>query len=238
MRYESNYRNQFFWESDGLPGISEMMDFFRSEMTAPKAKIPATKITKAILISLLSLSAITVITAGISFAIMKSIAFTVVLSMLVLFFLMGIMIIVLSILQFKVFPKACSEPVEAECIGFSISGGNGDGGAAGPTRCPVFKYSYHGFEYTAFDHVYENRGNFPAVGSKLQILVNPDDPEELVWDLTGRRPRFLILCGIFAIVLSAAIMFIVLNDKNFMDSAREDKGGLKDQVIEIMQDGN
>ena len=85
--------------------------------------------------------------------------------------------------------------------------------------CPVFEYEYEGSKITAFDNVYDNINIKPSIGAKGTIFINPNEPEEIVWNKKNKVLPFLILAFLFAVVLSLAIFFIVLNDEDFMNEA-------------------
>ena len=232
MRYDSSYRDQIFWDSNSLPGIQDLIGMLKTELRVPRTKLPATRLSKLLLTVLPAALVIVALVTGLSFAFTKSPAFTIVLMLCTVMICMGIAFIVISVLNFKIFPKFCTLPVEATCIGFSVSGGHNGSSASRPTRSPVFRYDINGFEYTAFDGVYENHAKLPSTGDKVTIMVNPDDPEEMVWNFGHDRFIFMLLGGIFGICLGIAFILISINDDAFMKHVREDKEYSEEKIVE------
>jgi hypothetical protein len=132
----------------------------------------------------------------------------------------GVIAIIIAIVS-AILRKNCTEPVEATCIGYSYSAGpnNDSSGGGRMERTPVFEYDYHGMKCVAFDGVYDNFSKLPMISQKTSILVNPSDPEDIVWNFGKHRLLFLILALAFSAVLSFAMFWVVINDENFMKAA-------------------
>lgn len=225
MFYDPNYRNQFFYDSSNSIGIREAFQLARRELSvaAYKTKMPKTGLSKVGLYSFLGVSAFVLIATALIWIFFKSALFTIVLFVIMAFASIGIIAIIYTVALFR-FRRRCSVPVEATCIGYSISGGaDHDSGAGRISRSPVFEYEYQGARFVAFDGMYDNFSALPAVSQKTTILIDPSDPEEIVWNFGRKREKFLILAAAFAVVLGFAMLFIVLNDENFMNSAFHEK---------------
>ena len=225
MHYDPNYRNQFFHESPDSIGIREAIDLTRREVAVSqyKTKMPKSKLSKITLFAFLGSCALVLIVTAIVWFISKSLLFTLVLFVIMAFLSVGI-IAVITVIGESVLRKNCTEPVEATCIGYSVSGGGSDHSTAGNRveRAPVFEYEYQGLKWVAFDGVYDNFSKVPFVSQKTTIMINPDDPEDIVWNFGKHRQFFLILAFLFGTVLGVSMLLVVLNDDNFMNSAFSD----------------
>lgn len=220
MHYDPNYRNQFFYDSSNSIGIREAISIARRELAVSevKTKMPRSKHSKAALYAFLGVTALVLIASGIIWLVSKSLLLTIVLFVVMAFASVAVVAVVVVISD-SLLRKNCCDPVEATCIGYSISGGSGDGSGGGLMKAPVFEYEYRGFKWKAFDGMYDNFSQLPVVSQKTKILVNPDDPEDIVWNFGKSRQIFLILAIAFGTVLSLSMLFVILNDDNFMNAA-------------------
>ena len=220
MRYNPNYRGQIFYDSANSIGIDEVLHLLMQEFKTRefKEKMPKTKETKILLFSLLGLSVLCLFVTVLIWIFTRSLAYSIVIMLIGAVYVVGIMCIIATV-TLNITRKACSDPVEAVCIGYSLSGGGSSRNYGGRImRSPVFQYEYQGYKWTAFDGTYDNFSQLPMMGVPTKILVNPSDPEELIWNFRKGRERFLILGAAFAIVLSSAILFVVQNDEKFLNS--------------------
>ena len=220
MHYDPNYKGQIFYDKNAI-GIDEVLGLLRQELSSRQFKIPVpkNKLTKIVLFSLLGLSVVVLLVAALVWIFTRSAAYTVVLFVICAVYVVGFEAIITAI-SMEILRKACNDPVDAVCIGYSLSGnrtGNNNYGGR-IAKAPVFQYEYHGFKYTAFDGIYDNISKQPAVSQKTKILVNPSDPEDIVWNFNKNREIFLILGGIFAIVFCSAMLLVVHGDEKFMNS--------------------
>ena len=222
MHYDPNYKNQFFHDSSNSIGIKEAINIARREIAVSeyKTKMPKSKLSKVMTYSILGVSALVLLATALIFVFSRSFLFTIVMFVIMAFASVAVNAIVIAIVS-SILNKRCTEPVEATCIGYSMSGSSDhDSSAAGGLeRTPVFEYDYHGFKCVAFDGVYDNFSKLPFVSQKTTILVNPDDPEDIYWNFGKHRSVFLILACVFGSVLSISMFFVVINDENFMNSA-------------------
>ena len=239
MHYDPNYKGQFFHQSSNSIGIAEAIGIARREIavSAYKTKMPKSRLSKIMTFTILGESALVLIIAAAVWFFTRSILFTIVLFVIMAFSGVGISAIVMFIAD-SVLRKNCSEPVEATCIGYSYSGGEAhDSRGGGIAKTPVFEYDYHGLKCVAFDGMYDNFSKLPLVSQKTTILVNPSDPEDIVWNFGKQRQFFLILACLFASVLSISMFLVVLNDDNFMNAAFSD-GEPKSEAGSIQNSGS
>ena len=220
MFYDPNYRNQIFWDTDDF-SINTIWDKLKQEMMSQgtKVKAPGSKLTTFVRYGLLGMLVLTALSAGIAFVFTKSGLFTLVAGMCFLFFWFGWFALFIAIAGFMILPKRYTAPVEATCVGYSISSSGDSSHIAGLPVCPVFEYEFGGHTIRAFDGVYENINKKPGIGTKTQIMIDPDEPAEMRWSSNKNAVVFLFLAFAFAVVLSMSIFFIVLNDEAFMSEA-------------------
>ena len=221
MFYDPNYKHQIFWETDDF-SLDIIFSKFKEEIHLQSQKInpPKSKRGTLAIYAILGIIVLSALSSGIAFIITKSGLFTLVTAVCFTFFWFGWACLFLAIAGFIIYPKRLNVPVEATCIGysFSSSGGSPNESFSIPL-CPVFEYEYNGQKITAYDGIYDNINKKPGIGTKATIFVDPEHPEELKWGTSKNNAIFLILAFGFAVVLSMAIFFIVLNDDNFMNEA-------------------
>ena len=219
MRYNANYKNQFFWDSNNDITFKQLWEMMKAEFATGGRNVtpPRSRFSKFITIGICSVAGAALVSFGISFLVTKGAVFALVIAMLTLFIFLGIFFIALSIFGFVILPKSYTEQIEAVCVGHSISGGGGNDGAGRPARCPVFEYTYKGQKYLAYDGIYDNTSAKPMIGATVPIMIDPAAPEELMWNSPNGAMIFLSLGGLFFIVLALAMLFVTLNDDNFMN---------------------
>ena len=239
MHYDPNYRNQFFYDSSNSIGIKEAFRIARRELNVAelKTKMPKSRQSKVTLFAFLGVSALILIITAIIWFVSKSLLLTLVLFVIMAFASVAVIAIV-SAIAGAVLRRDCSDPVDAVCIGYSYSGGGSDGTSGGRmTRTPVFEYEYQGYKWVAFDGMYDNFTKVPLVSQPTKILVNPSDPEDIVWDFSNSRQVFLILAALFGSVLSIAMFLVVINDEKFMNAALSD-GEPKTEAVSSQNPGS
>lgn len=224
MHYDPNYRNQFFRDSANTFGIREAFAVMKREFQVAeyKTKMPKSKLSKATTLALLCVIALVLIITAIIWFTSHSLLLTLVLFLIMAFFSVGVTAIIVFIIG-SVMRKSCTEPVEATCIGYSFATGSSHDSRGGRLeRTPVFEYEYQGLKCVAFDGVYDNFSDIPVVSQRTTILVNPSDPEDIVWNFGKKRQFFLILACAFSFVLGGSMLLVILNDDNFMKAALSD----------------
>lgn len=221
MHYDPNYRNQFFYDSSNSIGIKEAFRIARRELSVAeiKTKMPKSKLSKVTSFAILGVSALVLIASGIIWLVSKSLLLTLVLFVIMAFASVAVIAIIVVIAG-SLLRRNCTDSVEATCIGYSYSGGgSGDSSGGRMERTPVFEYEYQGYKWVAFDGIYDNFSQLPLVSQQTKILVNPSDPEDIVWNFGKSRQTFLILACLFGSVLSIAMLLVVINDEKFMNAA-------------------
>ncbi|MBR5420611.1 MAG: DUF3592 domain-containing protein [Lachnospiraceae bacterium] len=212
MRYDPNYKDQIFREENGRIGLGEIIGMVKSEMNAPKTKMPPTRLSGLMKKVLPVMGVMLALVALITFVLTKSPVYTIVITMCWLFIFFGIVLLIIALYSFVCVPKQCTDVVEAMCIGHSISGG---GNGARPLHSPVFQYEYRGRTYVAFDGLYENNPKMPPVGFSVNIRVNPMDPEELIWDFSRQRLIWFLLGTVIALTVGVMFFYVALVDEDF-----------------------
>ena len=224
MHYDPNYRNQFFRDSANSFGIREAFAVMKREFQVAeyKTKMPKSKPTRVTNLALLGVVLLVLAATAIIWFVSRSLMLIVTLFCIMAFASVGIVALIVMIAG-SVLKRACTEAVEATCIGYSFATGSSHDSRGGRLeRTPVFEYEYQGMKCVAFDGVYDNFSEIPVVSQKTTILVNPSDPEDIVWNFGKRRSIFLILAFAFATVLSISMLLVILNDDNFMKAALSD----------------
>ena len=148
MRYNPNYRGQIFYDSANSIGIDEVLHLLMQEFKTRefKEKMPKTKETKILLYSLLGLSVLNLFVMALIWIFTRSLAYSIVIMLIGAFYVVGIMCIIATV-TLNITRKACSDPVEAVCIGYSLSGGGSSRNYGGRImRSPVFQYEYQGYK--------------------------------------------------------------------------------------------
>ena len=220
MIYDPNYKDQVFWETNDF-SMDTILSKLKSEITnyKYKKKLPASRFAKFFMIGFGVYTVLVFSSLFGSFIVTRSTLFMMVGGLCFLFFWGGWLCLYIAVLS-SVLSKRCTLPIEATCIGYSLaSGGNNNNSGGGISLCPVFEYEYGGAKITAFDGVYDNVNKKPSIGAKGTIFINPDEPDEIVWTKKNKIVPFMILAFLFAVVLSMAIFWVVINDENFMNEA-------------------
>ncbi len=219
MIYDPNYKNQVFWDTNDF-SIGEIVSKLKSEIATQKYKTkrPATRINKLFLIGFGVYMVLVFSSLLGSFIITRSLLFMMVAGLCFLFFWGGWLCLYMAVI-YTVLSKRCTLPIEAECIGYSLSNNGNHSNGGGLSLCPVFEYEYGGAKITAYDGIYDNVNKKPSIGAKGTIFINPEEPDEIVWTKKNKIVPFMILAFLFAVVLSMAIFWIVINDENFMNEA-------------------
>ena len=220
MFYDPNYKNQTFWETNDF-SLPNIMSKLREELANSGNKVskPVSVKDRFVIFGFVGVLVLSLVSGAVAFIVTKSPLFTVVAMLCFIFFWFGWFCLYLAITLFIILPKRCNCPVEATCTGYSVSANGNSGSGGGLAVSPVFEYEFEGNRFVAYDGVHENVNSKPSIGSKVTILVDPNEPYELVWNNNRRNATFFFLGFGFAVALSAAIFFIILNDDDFMNEA-------------------
>ena len=219
MFYDPNYKNQIFWENNDF-SLQNIMSKLKEELANRGNKVskPMTLKSRLAGYGLLGVCVLSAMSTVCAFIVTKSMLFALVALLCFVFFWFGWFSLYLAIAAFVILPRRCNCPVEATCIGYSLSSA-GESNRGSLSLSPVFEYEFEGNRFVAYDGVYDNYNSKPSVGSKATIMIDPSEPYELVWNNNRKHIMFLFLAFGFAVVLSTSIFFIVLNDDDFMNEA-------------------
>lgn len=77
-----------------------------------------------------------------------------------------------------------------------------------PDSAPTFQYEVNGIEYEKTSKVQQNPGF--AIGSTVEILYNPEDPQQAVINSIIQRGTLFSVLGKIFISISVILLFIVL----------------------------
>lgn len=77
-----------------------------------------------------------------------------------------------------------------------------------PDSAPTFQYEVNGTEYEKTSKVQQNPGF--AIGSTVEILYNPEDPQQAVINSIIQRGTLFSVLGKIFISISVILLFIVL----------------------------
>lgn len=95
------------------------------------------------------------------------------------FALIGAVLTVFSVLQTGRKKQRCTQPVQARCVDLlEDESYDNESGATTTVYCPVYEYYFNGRLYRSNDNQYSNL-NVPEIYGVYEILLNPEDPEEL-----------------------------------------------------------
>lgn len=219
MIYNPNYRDQVFWESEGSPSLGDVFSMLKTSMKTPRVPLPASPVSKVGFITAGICGGVVLLAALLTYVFSKSALLTLVLGMSLCFLCMGILFIVLAVFNFFIYANRCTAPVKAVCVGYSISGNSSGGSNHHIMRCPVFRYTYGGVEYTAYDGIYENHHRMPPMGVEADILVDPTDPAHIKWEFDNRKALWFIAGGIIAILMSMGFIYLCWADEDFKAAA-------------------
>lgn len=214
MNYNPDYRHQMFWDTNEPINFMSVMREMSQMDRFPREKYPATKVSKVMRIEGLIGMILSVISALIAFIISKSVVLLIVVFMIAVILCLGIASIVLGVARNIIINRNVTETITAKCIGYSISGGGSKSRRV--MRSPVFKYNYRGVDHVAFDGVWSNSGSrLPKVGDDFEIKIDPNDPDELVWEKNSGTNFIAIAMGVFALILAGGFIKLACSDDSF-----------------------
>ena len=123
-----------------------------------------------------------------------------------IFVLVGIALIVLPPIIHKHKMEVFTVTIEAVCIHLDHHISRTRKGRRTITYAPTWEYDYNGNMYTYKESTYTNL-NVPKVGAVYELLINPDEPEELYRPIKSVRMLLLFMglmftaMGILALVM-------------------------------------
>lgn len=122
------------------------------------------------------------------------------------FFISGFSIFYYPKRNYDKIKKRCSVPIEAEVIGHDVKQIRHD-----YLYANIYKYYYNGQEYQHIDPNYNNliRGQ---IGSRVQIMINPQNPYEILSTATKIPLIVTTIMGLLIMGVPAFIGFLYLLD--------------------------
>ena len=215
MIYDERYRDQVFWDAPYSPDLHILINMIR-EKALNRTEIitpPAGKDLKTLGIGLGCTALLALAAGGITYLVTKVGLAAFIVGFISLFIGFTITAFLIARNRLLIRPKLMTAQVNAVCVGHSLTGGDGH-----MNRCPVFKYTYNGREYLAYDGNYTNRTKLPDVDEKLTIRIDPEDPAELMWSEGQNKNSFFFAVIVCAVLLLGEIgmIFVTLCDEGIM----------------------
>ena len=216
MIYDERYRNQVFWDVPHGPDYASLKRKLIDLAMNGQNRItpPAGKDSKTIGIGALAALVLAVLAGVITHFVTGAGIGAAVVGFIVFFLAGTVTALIIARNRLLVRPKLMTQEVNAMCVGYSITGNDGH-----INRTPVFKYTYAGREYLAYDGIYSNRGRLPEIDSTVTIKVDPEDPAEFIWSDNNQKTFVFaaVICAIM-ILTEIAMIVIILSDKGLMGS--------------------
>ena len=215
MIYDPRYRDQVFWDAPHKPDLMTLINMLQDQIRLKSEIVypPAGKDAKTLGIGLGCSALFALLAGGLTFLITKVGIAAFIVGFIGLF--MGFTVTAFFIARDRLLirPQLMTSQVNAVCVGHSLTGGDGH-----MNRCPVFKYTYNGREYLAYDGNYSNRTKLPDIDEKLTIRIDPEHPEELMWNEGHNKNTFFFAAAVCVIMIIGEIAMIVvtLGDKGIM----------------------
>lgn len=217
MIYDPRYQGQVFWDAPHSPDLMTLLNMLQDQIRLKSEIVypPAGKDSKILgfgfgITALLGLAA-----GGITHLITKASLASFIVGFISLF--LGFTVTALIIAHNRLIsrPRLMTSEVNAVCIGHSITRSDHH-----TSRTPVFKYTYKGREYTAYDGNYANNTKIPSTGSEVTIKVDPEDPAEIMWSDKNNKKMFFFAAMICIVMIigEIAMIIVTLSDKGIMGS--------------------
>ncbi|MBR5386955.1 MAG: hypothetical protein IK142_05160 [Clostridiales bacterium] len=215
MIYDERYREQVFWDAPYTPELRILIGMIRDKALNRTEIIypPAGKDMKTLGIGLGCSALFALLAGGLTFLITKVGLAAFIVGFIGLFMGFTVTAFLIARDRLLIRPQLMTSQVNAVCVGHSLTGGDGH-----MNRCPVFKYTYNGREYLAYDGNYSNRTKLPDIDEKLTIKIDPEHPEELMWNEGHNKNSFFFAALVCAIIFLGEIgmIAVTLCDKGIM----------------------
>ena len=106
-------------------------------------------------------------------------------------------------------------PVSGEVISYSSYESNDDDGGTTTMFTPTFSYTYNGKNYTHASNV-SSSGQDYQIGEKVDVLVDPDDPTEVLIDSFWEKWLIVVILGFLGIMFAGMgyMVHVVLGKTN------------------------
>lgn len=218
MIYNENYSNQFFRDTNEPFTLKDFYKLSKEKLAIKEQNInpPKSQDIKIWIVGLgvtFVMTAVACIIVALTRFKTASLGLMIAVAML-MFFLGGTVTVYVKIVnRLMIIPRRMTEPVNALCVGFSLSGN--ESGEGGIMQTPVFKYKYGEIEYLAYDGIYTNHAEFPGIGEEWTIAVDPNNPSELVWSTKNNIKLFVlatVACAFF-VALEIVLMVVFLTNR-------------------------
>lgn len=215
MIYDPRYRDQIFWDAPHKPDLMTLINMFQDQIRLKSEVVypPSGKDAKTLGIGLGCSALAGLAAGGITYLMTKVGLASFIVGFITLF--LGFTITALIIARYRLIirPSKMTSEVNAVCVGYSISRSDQH-----TIRTPVFKYTYNGREYLAYDGNYSNHSKIPSIDSTLTIRIDPEDPAELMWSERNNRKTFFFAAAVCVIMIIGEIGMIIvtLGDKGIM----------------------
>lgn len=130
-----------------------------------------------------------------------------------LFMLIGVCIIIPQNLKWKRVRRVCTEKLVAVVTGLELyRRGPGEKVCFEDQYCPIYQYEYRGKTYVQLRGVVYRGTDVPKLGDVTDILINPNNPEEIYFVDNGEIEKPLnMLIGTMFILIPALmeVLFVV-----------------------------
>lgn len=122
----------------------------------------------------------------------------------VVFFIAGVLMLIMPFVKRSCKLRVCTMTVTAKCASLDSRVAHSKRGGRHYVYAPKWEYTVDGKVYEHQEKQYSNRG-VPVVGSEYEILVNPDDPNDIYrHDHAGLK--FILFLGA-AFAVSGIVIF-------------------------------
>ncbi len=222
MIYNPDYRRQIFWDTNDPVNFVNILRQISEMERYPRERYPTSRAGKTVKTGALICFILAVIAAVISFIISKSIILAIVVLMIGVGICLGVSSILLAFSRKIIIDGHITEKISATCIGYSLRGSGNSGRRV--MGSPVFKYNYRGMDHIAFDAVWStgSAGKPYLVGQECEIWIDPDDPDEMVWDKSNSNFFIPLVMGIFALALAGVFIFLAASDDAFKTAVEQE----------------
>ena len=215
MIYDPRYRGQVFWDAPHKPDLMTLINMLQDQIRLKSEIVypPAGKDSKTLGIGLGCTALFALLAGGLTFLITKVGIASFIVGFISLF--LGFTVTALIIAHNRLIsrPRLMTSEVNAVCVGHSITRSDHH-----MSRTPVFKYTYNGREYLAYDGNYANKTKIPAIDSTVTINIDPEDPSEFMWSESNNKKMFFFVAMICIVMIigEIAMIIVTLSDKGIM----------------------
>ena len=215
MIYDPRYRGQVFWDAPHKPDLMTLINMLQDQIRLKSEIVypPSGKDSKTLGIGLGISALLGLAAGGITYLVTKVGLASFIVGFISLFFGFTVTALIIAYNRLIVRPRLMTSEVNALCVGHSIAMSDHHA-----TRTPVFKYTYNGREYLAYDGNYANKTKIPEIDSTITINIDPEDPSEFMWSESNNKKIFFCAAAVCVMMIIGEIAMIVvtLGDKGIM----------------------